>query len=445
MKACRKEIVRYVVPSVGSMVVTFLYIVVDGIFVGRGVGPDALAAVNLALPFAALITSLADLITMGGASVTAIRLGRGDRTGARAAFNASLGMAFSLAVAISAAGMLWTDAISLVSGSSVRLLGLTSEYIFYYSAFAIFMVMAICLSAFVRNDGRPGLAFWGMIAGAVCNIFLDWLFIFPFGMGVKVAAIASGLGQILTLAVLSVHFIGGRGELKISPRIPDSTLAGKIVKRGLPEFITQMSQPITVLCFNLVVMRELGEVGLAAYSVICYLTSLVHAVLMGVANGVQPLFGRSFGEKNRAGLKTYLRFGIGINLSLSLALYLLLAFGGSGMIGIFKPDAEMFGIASGALGVYAFSFILASVNILLTTYLFSTKRTGAAVLTAMLRSCGLNVLLIFAIPAFFGGRHLWMSITVVELVTLGAGLLILGASRKGGNTESVVLNRKMAA
>lgn len=445
MNAKQKEIGRYVVPSVASLLVTFLYIVVDGIFVGRGVGADALAAVNIALPFAALITSLADLIAMGGASVAAIRLGRDDTRGASQTASTALLLAIAASAVLCGVGMLYPDAIAAASGANARLLAPTTEYLFYYSAFVIFVVLSICLSAFVRNDGRPGLAFWGMIAGAAANVFLDWLFIFPFGMGLKGAAIASGIGQVLTVAIYMPHFLGGKGRIRLRPLRPPFALAAKIIARGVPEFITQMGQPITVLCFNYAIMRQLGELGVAAYAVICYITSLMFAILIGVAGGMQPLLGRSYGEKNREGLRYFLRAGMLINITASFALYVATVLGGDWVVGIFNSDPALSEIVRDGLAVYGFAFVLASISIMGTAFFFSTKRTGWAMLIAVARGCSLNILFIFLTPAAAGGDAIWFAPCLAELLTAALCLFLLWKSKNRHTSESVVLFRNSTA
>lgn len=445
MRDVNKKICGYVLPSVASLLVTFLYIAVDGMFVGRGVGADALAAVNLALPFAALVTALADLVAMGGASVAAIRLGRNDARGAGEAASTSLFALVVLAVAVCLFGMFASAGIAATSGAVGRLLALTTEYVFYYSAFAVFVALGIALSALIRNDGRPGLAFWGMVAGAAANILLDWVFIFPLGMGIKGAAIASGLGQILTVAILLSHFVRRRGRLRLHPASIVPGLLGKVLVRGVPEFITQMSQPITVLCFNFVVLRELGETGVAAYAVVCSLTSLIFAVQTGVAGGMQPLFGGSYGERNRELTRYYRNAGILLNLAAAAALYLVLALAGKNIASLFNPEPALTEIAAHGLLLYGLAFIPASVNITATAFFLSTKRTGWAMLIAAARGCALNVLLILLVPTLVGGKALWTPLIAVEALTLALSVQLLKRAEKRRNPDSVILLPKPAA
>lgn len=418
MKARRKEFSKYVVPSVVAALVMALYIVVDGIFVGRGVGEGALASVNIAIPFTTFIIAVAMMITMGGAAITSIRMGRGDQTQANESFVTSGFMVLTFSVVVAALGIIFPNGIAKLAGATPILETGTAVYIRYFSMFAVFACMSMAMSAFVRNDGNPNLALWGMIAGAVSNVILDWVFIFPLQMGIKGAAIASGLGQLISLIVLSTHFIRRHGKLRIRKTKLSLSLIGKIVKRGLPELVTQMSQPVTILCYNIVVINTLGEIGVSAFSVICYLLTLILGVFMGVSQGVQPLISRSFGEKDQAGERYYFRAGVITNVGLSVAVYLVLMFFGESIIAIFNANTQLISIAHEAAQMYGLSFVLAAVNIICVTYFLSTKRTRQALVISVSRSVVFNVLLIPLLPHLFGASTIWYGIVAAELITM---------------------------
>lgn len=426
MNQRKKEFWKYVPPSVGGMLVTALYIVVDGIFVGRGVGEEALAAVNIAVPFTTLMIAITMMITMGGAAITSIRMGRGDDKRANESFLISIFMVLVFSIVVSAIGTLFPLGIASISGATKLLINSTSIYIRYYSMFAVFFCMSMALSVFVRNDGNPNLALWGMVSGAVSNIFWDWLFVFPLQMGIKGAAIASGIGQIISLIVLSTHFINKKGKLKIQKPKLNLNLMGKVIKRGLPELVIQMSQPVTILCYNYVVINKLGEIGVSAFSVICYLLTLILGVFIGVSQGIQPLISRSYGENNKDNEKYYFKIGIITNLVISMMVYLVLAIWGSRIISIFNPNSKLIFIAYNAIKVYGLSFIFAAVNIVFVTYFLSTKRTKKAVTIAISRGLVCNVLFIFLFPLIFGIKAIWLGIVIAEFVTM---IVSLGIKR----------------
>lgn len=301
MNAKTKSLFGYIFPALGGLFVTYLYNVVDGIFVGQGVGSAALGAVNIAVPFITFVVAIAAMLPMGGATVVAIRKGRGDKEGANHAFMTAFSLTVLLSVLLMLGGMVFSQQIVNVSGAkdlSMEMQKMSADYLFYYSAFSIPMLMSTCLSVFVRNDGSPILAFVGMCVGAVTNIFLDWLFIFPLNMGVIGAAIASGLGQVLSVLVLLSHFVFKKGELRIITFKIDISLITKICKRGVPEAVTQLTTPVTALCYNLMLADLIGDIGISTFSVLSFIYSLANAIFSDVAQGLQPLWGQCYGKQN---------------------------------------------------------------------------------------------------------------------------------------------------
>lgn len=159
MNAKGKTLCWYVLPAVGGLCVTYLYNIVDGIFVGQGTGYLGLGAVNIAVPFITFVVAVSAMFPMGGATIVAIRMGRGDEKGANQAFMTALILTIAMSVILMAVGMLFPRQIARFSGASDTMLEMASQYLFYYTAFSIPMLMSTCLSVFVRNDGSPGLAF----------------------------------------------------------------------------------------------------------------------------------------------------------------------------------------------------------------------------------------------------------------------------------------------
>ncbi len=339
-----KQLCSYIFPAVGSLFVTYLYNVMDGIFVGQGVGSAALGAVNIGVPFITFAVAIVAMFPMGGATIIAIRMGRDDKDGANNAFMTALTLTVLTAVILTVVGTVFSQQIVDLSGA--RKLGeemrrMSADYLFYYSAFSLPMLMSNCLSVFVRNDGSPTLSFVGMCAGAVSNIFLDWLFIFPLQMGVIGAAVASGLGQIVSLLVLLSHFIRKHGNLRIRRFTIQPVLIRKICKRGAPEAVTQLTTPVTALCYNLVLAGLVGDIGVSTYSVLSFIYSLANAVLSGVAQGLQPLWGNSYGKQDTKEINDYFRFGMAINLMLSVLVSAGLILFDEPAIRIFSQDMDL--------------------------------------------------------------------------------------------------------
>ena len=432
MNAKAKALLGNILPALGGLFVTYLYNVVDGIFVGRGIGSAALGAVNIAVPFITTMTALTAMFPMGGATVVAIRMGRGDKEGANHAFMTAFSLTLLVSALLMTVGMVFSQQIVDVCGArnlSAEMRKMARQYLFYCSAFSVPMLIGSCLSVFVRNDGSPALSFVGMCVGAVTNIFLDWLFIFPFQMGIVGAAIATGLGQVLTVVILLTHFLRRKGDLRIRRFRISGTLIGKVCKRGVPEAVTQLTTPVTALCYNLMLARLIGDIGVSTFSVLSFIYSLANAILSGVAQGLQPLWGQCYGRKDTGEMKWFFRSGLIINIALSALIYAGLFFFDTPVIRIFNKEPELIGAASTALPMFALSFIPMALNLIYTAYFFSTKRTGPADAIAISRGIVVKALMIFCLPLLFGTNAIWFAPFVTEMITLTAAVILSRTSR----------------
>ena len=422
-----KQLCSYIFPAVGSLFVTYLYNVMDGIFVGQGIGSAALGAVNIGVPFITFAVAIVSMFPMGGATIIAIRMGRDDKDGANNAFMTALTLTVLTAVILTVVGTVFSQQIVDLSGAlklGEEMRRMSTDYLFYYSAFSLPMLMSNCLSVFVRNDGSPALSFVGMCTGAVSNIFLDWLFIFPLQMGVIGAAVASGLGQVVSLLVLLSHFIRKHGNLRIRRFTIQPVLIRKICKRGAPEAVTQLTTPVTALCYNLVLAGLVGDIGVSTYSVVSFIYSLANAVLSGVAQGLQPLWGNSYGKQDTKEINDYFRFGMTINLMLSVLVSAVLILFDEPAIRIFSQDMELINAASKALPVFALSFIPMALNLVYTSLLYSTKRTKQSDIIAICRGIVIKAIAIFCIPIIFGSNTIWAAPLVAEMITFAIAVIL---------------------
>lgn len=357
-----KEISRFVLPAVGGLCVHFLYNIIDGIFVGQGVGPLALGAVNESVPFITAAMALAAMFPMGAGTIIAVRMGQGDKEGANNAFMSAFSITAILSIILTLIGTIFSREIVIICGGvnlSKEMVNLSTEYLFFYMAFCFPNLMASCLSIFVRNDGAPGLAFMGMLIGAISNIFLDWLFVFPLQMGVVGAAIASGLGQILACLTLLSHFVRKKGSLRIKRFNPNLELTKTIIRCGTPETVSQLTTPVTSFCYNNVLASMMGDLGISTFSVLSFIFALTNSILMGVCQGMQPLWGRSYGTNNKDDLSYYFKRSMLINIILAILMTIILTVFSKEAIMIFNDDKTLVESGANALPIF---FIIISTN-----------------------------------------------------------------------------------
>lgn len=427
-----QSIAQYVIPAVLGQVCIFLFSIIDGVFVGQGVGENALGAMGIVTTFTLVVLALFMLTAVGGATVTAIRMGRRDLDGANDAFMHSLVSVLGIAVLLTIVGTGFTRSVGYLLGANETYIGYVTDYLFWYSIFIIPSALSTLFQFFVRNDGSPMLVMAAAIISTATNIFLDWLFIFPFEMGLIGAAVATGIAQTLSFLILFSHFLFKKGKLKIRKFQPSGILFKKVFMRGIPETVGQFVVPMQLICMNHMLLRMVGEIGINAYAAIGYIGSFSAGVFQGVSQGLQPLFGNSYGEKNTENLKFYYCAGMAIDFACSIVLFALFM-GISGFVcRMYGLSGETLTFAVHVFPEFASHFIFMSLNIVISTYLYTTKRTGAAVVFNVFRSFIFSSVVIIAFPLIFGVKIIWYTVAIYEAFSLILALIIKRITEKNG-------------
>ncbi len=428
----RKTIFKNVAPAILANACVFLFSVVDGIFVGNGAGSQALGAVNLALPFVLIAQALNAMASIGGVTVTAIRFGRKDKEGAQNAFMHSLTLNLSVGILITLFGCVFTDAVCGLLGASGSYLPLVKKYIFWYALFAIPNALSLNLQSFCRNDNAPGLVAVTNVITTSVNIFLDWLFVFPMEMGVKGAAIATGIAQTLGFLIGLTHYVFKKGNLRISRYRPEWQLFRKIIFRGLPEAIAQFSTPVTTLCMNYILMEAFGDIGINAFAIISYLSSFTMSVFFGASEGMQPLFGQAYGAKNDDDLKHYYRAGQIIRITGSIICVSVYIIFSHILCKLFGADTETIAFTAKHMWEYCWGFVIGSINTMFSAYFYSSKRSIQAITLNIIRSLVMNTLIITLLPKIFGNAVVWHTFGIYEILVLIIAFSLKKFSERNG-------------
>lgn len=427
-----KLLIKNVGPAMISNVAFFLFTIVDGIFVGHGVGTDALGAVNIVMPFVMLLGALTMLTVIGGITVAAIRLGRGDTEGANQAFMHSFVATTVVTGTIGLLGILLTGPIARLLGATDVFYDYVKEYLFWYCLFTVPNGLMMFSNGFCRNEGATILVSAVGVISTIINIFLDWLFVFPLQMGLKGAAIATGISQTIGMILVITHFFRKNSVLKFKNFRFDRKLLMKIFGRGTPEAVNQFSTPVATLCTNRMLISMLGETAVNAYSIICYVASFSVAIFWATAVGLQPLFGQSYGNKDEKALKYYLKSGVLINFTGSLLITVLLFFVGQPVCALFGADEQTLDSVLKYMPMYSWGFVFMSLNSVISGYLYSTKRTESALALNIARSFVFNTAVILLVPMVFGGNSIWFTMGIYEVCSLILAVILLKHSERNG-------------
>ncbi len=399
---------------------------------GRGVGTNALGAINLVNPFVLIVNAMNLFISVGGVAICAVHMGKGDYEGANTVFRHGMLLLLCTAAVLSFAGTLFTDRICSLLGAGETFHQYAADYLFWYSLFIIPSAMSAGLQNYCRNDNAPGLVGMAVIVSSICNVLGDWLLVFPLAMGTKGAAIATGISQTLGLLIMLTHFARKNGNLRFGKISLDKELFHKILVHGLPEGVSQLATPIMKFCMNLVLIERIGDLGVNAFSVVSNIAILSMGIFSGASEGLQPLFGQSYGANNEKDLKFYFRSGLIISFAGSSMITILTVLLRENICLLFGSNGETTEYVLQIYPIFSIGFIIMAINVMITAYLYSTERSALSTGISLLRSVILNSAIIVFLPKLFGNGAIWLSMFTYEAVVLVIAVILLKYSGRNG-------------
>ena len=415
----RKRFLRFVLPSIASMWAFSLYTIIDGIFVARGVGETAMAAVDLSMPFTSLVFAIGVALAAGTSTLISISLGKGDLDRARGLFSQNLAVTAAVSLVITALALIFLEDIALFLGATADTLRYVEEYVGTIAVFAVFFTVSYNMEVQVKANGAPQISTVGVLSCGLMNVALDALFVLVFRWGVWGAALATGLAQVTSAAVFFGYFHTHRERLRLDPFRLDLGAYRRILPLGLPEGLNELSNGLVIFLFNRTILRVIGEQALPTYTIISYVSTLVLMTMTGTAQGMQPLVSWSLGAGRRRDCWRLMRYG-----AVTAALFALLSFAlgelGAPLIvsAFLERDSDIFSYSVSALRAYACSFLVLGCNIIFAGASTAMERPGPAFLISVSRSLVLPAASLLILPALFGDWGIWTAPLVSELACL---------------------------
>ena len=291
----KKLYFRYLFPSMGSAVVASVYLMTDAVVIGKGIGDNALAALNMTTPIISFMLSIGILFGIGGSVLFSVHKGTGNDEKANKCFTTALIGVLTGAVIICLLCNIFDRQILALMGAKDELFDLAYDYVRFYYYFSIPSVLVNFCSAFVRSDKDPNRAMIAVTAGGIVNVVFDIVLVYPAQMGMAGAAIASVSGITVQLLVCLTHFLSKKNPIRNSKAVNRIHNPFQIVKGGLSGFITELSNAIIIFVFNLQLLNYCSNAELAVYGVLANCAILFNALFVGVGQAVQPVSAFNFG------------------------------------------------------------------------------------------------------------------------------------------------------
>ncbi|TDP58443.1 MATE family efflux transporter [Aminicella lysinilytica] len=417
----------YVVPSVAAMWVYTIYTMVDGIFVARGVGKEALAAVNLSMPMINVAFALGILSAVGASTRASIYKGRGDKSRADKVFTLSTVTVACIGIAVMAIISLNISTVASILGATEETMEYVVDYLGIIILFVPFYMTSYNLEVLIKADGFPKKAIMTSVAGALTNVGLDYVFVILLSWGIKGAAIATGISQVMTFTVYLCHFLSkksGFSFVRIKWRPHD---AAGLARLGVADFFTELSVGICIFTFNQALLHVSGNDGIVIYTVISYFSQLILMTMMGINQGTQPLISFYHGKERQYFCHYIFRIGL-ISAGICSAVAFLIGFVyPNPIVAIYidrVADAALFESGVSAFRLYSFAFLPLGAVIVIMGFFTAMERPNFAMSISIGRGAVFAIISVIVMAALFGETGVWLSAAISETCALILALLL---------------------
>ena len=413
-------------PTLIGMLFMSAQTIIDGILVGRGVGADGIAAVNIVAPIWMVVSGLGLMFGIGASVVASMHLANDNQKAARIILTQAYGVGTAIIAVLTVLCLLMPKAFVYALGCSPSLEHYALDYLLWLLPGMVFLLWQCVGMMMVRLDGSPRYAMWIQVVGAVVNLVLDWLFIFPFGMEVKGASIATAIACICGGLMSVSYFVWFSDKLKfrrlkmsLTSLVLTLRNTGYMMRIGSATFLTEVAMSVTMVAGNYMFMSMLHEDGVAAFAIVCYLFPVIFSVNNAVAQSAQPIISYNYGAGDEQRVNRALRVAVYAGLICGLGVFMLLVLGDRFIVGAFlRPSEPAYDLATKGLPWFATCSLFFALNVVFVGYYQSITMAKRAMVFTALRGIVFAVLGFMVLPRLTGVIGLWTAIPAAEFLTL---------------------------
>ena len=403
-----KLLFRLAVPTVVAQLINMLYNIVDRIYIGHipEVGSLALTGVGVCMPLIMIVSAFAALAGGGGAPRASIFMGKGQNEDAEKTLAGCFSLLSIIAVVLTTVLLIWSEDLLLAFGASGETIRYAVDYMSIYAIGTIFVQLTLGMNAFITAQGFAKQGMFSVLIGAVCNIALDPVFIFGFGMGVKGAALATILSQAASCVWVMLFLTGKTTILKL--KLKNLNLKPSIVlpcvALGMATFIMQSTESVISVCFNTSLLKYGGDMAVGAMTILTSVMQFAMLPMQGIGQGAQPIMSFNYGAGDADRVRKTYRLLLTVSLSYSLVIWACIMLMPQVFAGIFTPDAAMREFTAKALRVYCAGLGLFGIQIACQMAFVSLGQALCSMTVAIMRKFVLLLPLIYLMPAIMENK-----------------------------------------
>lgn len=425
-------LIKFTIPTIAMMMFTAMYSVVDGLFVSRFVGTDALSSLNIAYPLFNAVLALGVMLGAGGSALVAKKMGEGLNREAKEDFSLILYFGMLVGVIAMILGGIFMEDIMKLLGADDKLLQGCVDYGYMLLPFTIPTILQMAFQYLFVTAGKPHLGLVLTVLAGITNMVLDYVFIVPLDMGIRGAGLATGLGILIPSGVGLLMFIFDRkGSLYlVKPHIHPRTII-KSCTNGASEMVTELSNAIITFLYNIVMMRLVGSDGVASITIILYLDFLMKAVFLGFGMGVSPIISYNYGSQNTLRLKKLFKYCMGFVLTVSVITFTFALSGASVLAGLFaERGTHVYELAVSGFRLYCFGFLFTGISIFSSSMFTAFSNGLISAVISFFRTFLFLAIGLIVLPYVIGITGAWISAPIAECSAMLTSVFFLYKFRK---------------
>lgn len=428
-------IVKLAAPAIVGLVVQAIYNLVDTIFIGRGLGEDSvlgIAGISVAFPVQMLMLAIALGVGVGGASIISRSLGSKKQQIAEKTVGNMATMVTVASLLFTVASLAFMEELLALFGASAEVMPYAADYTYYILLGTVFFTFSAAMNNSIRAEGNTSFAMLIMIISSVANILLDPLFIFEFGMGVKGAAIATVISQIIGTIMVFYYYASGKATVPFSLTSlrPDMSIVNESTYIGMSEFLFNVVESGLFLIFNQSLLYYGSDVAIAVFGIIIKVFMLTLMPVIGIKQGIQPIFGFNYGAnqmqrvKRTISLSTYL--ATGLSLIFAIVVFII----PEQIIGVFSNDPVLIEMGVPAIKICYIMMPFIGAQIVATALLQSLGKSKESLLVTLSRQVIFLPPLLIILPMYFGLTGIWLSLPVSDFLAFVVAVIFLQRESK---------------
>ena len=414
----KKEFMGYVSQNILGMIGISIYVLADTFFISIAEGAGGITALNLVLPLYSLIYGIGAMLGIGSAIRFNILRARHEKS-ADDYFSGAIIYALLFGICFMILGAFFPDKIVELFGGDEEIIAIGTPYTRIFMLFAPFFMWNHVCNAFVRNDGNPSLAMKATLFSSLFNIVMDYILMFPLGLGMAGAALATAISPIVGVLICCIHFFSTKSTVKFLWRKLSVKKLLDVCHLGVSAFIGEIATGVTTAIFNFLILKLSGNDGVAAFGVVANVSIMVTAIFNGVAQGAQPLFSRFYGKGEKQSIKKILKLSMGTAMLLAISVLVITNVFTEPIVAVFNSEQNkmMAFYAFTGVKIYFVGFLFAGCNIVGAGYLSATEKASLSFGISMMRGVVAIIICAVVLAYFLGMTGVWLAFPVAEGLT----------------------------